>query len=94
MTQNASCIYLSLIPSYILALILLYVFYEVGHVWRKEGVVLGFQFSSSLPADGGKPSLQQIISQTNHRGFWVTADSSVRTFNAEKVGRQETLKLC
>merc|ERR1712179_635732 len=69
-----------------MGLILLYVFYEVGHVWRKEGVVLGYHFTNyKLPANRRKSSLQQIISQTNHRGCWVTAGSSLQNLNAEKV---------
>ena len=70
-TKNATWVWLSLIPAYVLALILLLLFYEKGHTWRKENVIVGFQFTSNIPFEKNQNMLQQIIAQTNFRGSWV-----------------------
>jgi hypothetical protein len=70
-TENATWVWLSLIPAYVLALILLFLFYQKGHTWRKENVVVGFQFTSNVAFEESQNRHQQIIAQTNFRGSWV-----------------------
>ena len=70
-TENATWIWLSLIPAYVLALILLLLFYEKGHTWRKENVIVGFKFTSNIRFEETQNRHQQIIAQTNFMGSWV-----------------------
>jgi hypothetical protein len=58
-------------------MLLLLIFYEKGHAWRKEQVVVGFQFTSNIPFDDTQNIHEQIIAQTNFRGSWVTAKETV-----------------
>ena len=68
-TRNATWFWLALIPTYMLALSLLFIFYEKYHAWKKENVVVGFQFDDSQ-------EIKQIIAQTKFRGSWVSEISN------------------
>ena len=46
--RNATYIWLAAIPIYGLSLLIFYAFYKKGHVWKSRGVVVGFEFDSSL----------------------------------------------
>ena len=78
-TRNATRIWLSLIPIYIVALMCLYIFYEQGHAWKKELVVVGFQYTTNLPFDGTQSMHEQVIAQTHFRGSWVTSETDSDT---------------
>ena len=46
--RNATYFWLAAIPVYGLSLLVFYAFYKKGHVWKTRGVVVGFEFDSSL----------------------------------------------
>ena len=64
-TKNALFLWVSLIPTHFLALLLLLIFYKYCHVWKKEGVVVGFAYDES-------PDVSDSISQKQFKGYWLT----------------------
>ena len=72
--RNATLILLSALPVQLLALGLYYLFYKNCHVWRSEGVIVGFSYDLS-PENNAIPSLQGF------KGSWVshTIDDSPST---------------
>ena len=61
-TKNALIACAFLIPAHFLALGLLYVFYEHCHVWKKEGVSVGYAYDKNATEAG----------QQGFKGNWVT----------------------
>ena len=55
-TQNMLLLGLALLPLYLLALGLLLLFYQKFHVWKKEGVSVGFVYDTS-PVVKQRPSV-------------------------------------
>ena len=64
-TKNALFLWLSLIPTHFLALLLLLIFYKYCHVWKKEGVAVGFAYDDSL-------EVSECVKKSKFKGFWVT----------------------
>ena len=62
-TKNVLICWSCLIPAHFLALGLLLVFYQYCHVWKKEGVVVGYAYQKSENNDEG---------QQRFKGYWVT----------------------
>ena len=63
-TRNALYIWLSLIPCYIVALLMFKTYYDYFHVWRKEHVVVGYEFT-----DNFEPGSEW--DQKHFQGRWV-----------------------
>ena len=74
-TRNANMVWYSLVPLYLLALGLLYLFYERCHVWKKEGVSVGFQFETNPKEELLNPNIERNIAERKFRGLWVTETS-------------------
>ena len=64
----------------------LYIFYEQGHAWKKELVVVGFQYTTNLPFDGTQSMHEQVIAQTHFRGSWVTSETDSDTGSDSRIG--------
>ena len=64
-TRNATWIWLSLVPTYTLALCILGSFYEKFHVWKKEGVVVGFVYDQS-------EACKKNLLQQKFKGSWTS----------------------
>ena len=64
-TRNATWAWLSLVPTYMLALGLLGIFYEKFHVWKKEGVVVGFVYDQS-------EACKENLLQQKFKGHWTS----------------------
>ena len=62
-TKNALICWSFLIPAHFLALALLLVFYRFCHVWKREGVVVGYAYEK----DTNRDEFQQRF-----KGNWVT----------------------
>ena len=67
-TRNALIIWVSIIPTHFLALLFLFIFYKHCHVWKKEGVVVGFAYDES-------PAVCDSISQKKFKCSWLTHSS-------------------
>ena len=83
-TRNALLLWVSLIPAQFLALLLLFIFYNYCHVWKKEGVVVGFAYDNSL-------DVSDSVSQSKFKGHWVThmkskQEASVESLTEEAAG--------
>ena len=63
-TRNALYIWLSLIPSYIVALLMFKTYYDYFHVWRKEHVVVGYEFTDYIEP-------RSEWDQKHFQGRWV-----------------------
>ena len=63
-TRRALYIWLSLIPCYIVALLMFKTYYDYFHVWRKEHVVVGYEFT-----DNFEPGSEW--DQKHFQGRWV-----------------------
>ena len=68
-TRNALILWVSLIPTHFLALLFLFIFYKHCHVWKREGVVVGFAYDES-------PAVCDSISQKKFKGSWLTHSRS------------------
>merc|ERR1711971_55401 len=80
-TKNALFLWLSLIPTHFLALLLLLIFYKYCHVWKKEGVAVGFAYDDSF-------EVSECVKKAKFKGFWVTHTKSQKESNAE-IPKQE-----
>ena len=78
---NASIhIALSLIPLYLLALAMQMVFYKQFHVWKKEGVSVGFVYDENL----------KDLEQEGFRGSWTNhCEREEDTMYEEEVAKDE-----
>ena len=83
-TKNALFLWVSLIPTHILALLLLLIFYKYCHVWKKEGVAVGFAYDDSL-------EVSECIKKSKVKGFWVTHMKSQKESKAGEEGNAEQL---
>ena len=63
-TRNALYMWLSLIPCYIVALLMFKTYYDYFHVWRKEHVVVGYEFTDNV-----EPGSEW--DQKHFQGHWV-----------------------
>ena len=61
--KNALICWSCLIPAHFMALGLLFAFYRFCHVWKKEGVAVGYAYVKNLNGDTG---------QQRFKGSWVT----------------------
>ena len=68
-TRNALILWVSLIPTHFVALLFLFIFYKHCHVWKKEGVVVGFAYDES-------PAVCDSISQNKFKWSWLTHSRS------------------
>ena len=85
-TRNANKIWYSLVPLYLLALVLLHLFYERCHVWKKEGVSVGFQFETNPKKELLNQNIERNIAERKFRGLWVAETRSGETkTDLEKV---------
>ena len=64
-TENATLVWLSVLPTYSLALLLLFLFYEYCHVWKSEGVVVGFKYDCN-------ENSEESLYDKNFKGSWVS----------------------
>ena len=64
---RATMFWLFIIPMYWLSLGLFWLFYNIGHVWKKNGVIVGYEFDEDT--DG--PLEEQF------KGHWVNYTSNV-----------------
>ena len=80
-TKNALFLWLSLIPTHFLALLLLLIFYKYCHVWKKEGVAVGFAYDDRL-------EVSECVKKSKFKGFWVTHTKSQKESFAE-IPQQE-----
>ena len=67
-TKNALICWSCLIPAHFLALGLLLVFYRFCHVWKKEGVVVGYAYEKNANNDRW---------QQRFKGNWVTNHKTI-----------------
>lgn len=88
-TRNALYMWLSLIPCYIVALLMFKTYYDYFHVWRKEHVVVGYEFTENF-----EPGYEW--DQKHFQGRWVAhSDNSFvpQHFSTEEemsiIGRPE-----
>ena len=61
-TENATRVWLAALPAYWLALLLLYLFYTQCHVWKSEGIVVGFKYEDDAVT----------LYDRNFKGSWVS----------------------
>ena len=78
-TKNALICWSCLIPAHFLALGLLLVFYQYCHVWKKEGVVVGYAYQKSTNnalcrscGNSYQKSENNDKEQQRFKGYWVT----------------------
>ena len=63
------------------------VFYKFGHVWKSEGVVVGFEYDNDLVDERNKRW------QTNMLGHWVVFDGNIVKDKIVKDTREVKLNL-
>ena len=87
--ERSTYIWISTIPILGLSWLFLYLFYKFGHVWKSEGVVVGFEYDNDLVDESNK------LWQTNMLGHWVVLHDSIvnETKTAERVEDTREVKL-
>ena len=89
--ERSTYIWMSTIPILGLSWLFLYLFYKFGHVWKSEGVVVGFEYDNDLVDERNK------LWQTNMLGHWVVFEGNIvkeaKTDEIVKDNREVKLNL-
>jgi hypothetical protein len=65
-TMLSTCFWLATIPIYCLSLFFVFLFYNKGHVWKKEGVSVGYKYDCT-------DDVKRKKWQRKFHGIWVSS---------------------
>ena len=75
---NATCFWLTTIPIYCLSLFFVFLFYNMGHVWKKESVSVGYKYDCT-------DDIRRKKWQRKFHGEWVSSSIKKESTDNNKL---------